>query len=236
MLFVNYPKCGTCQKARKFLEEKGIVFEDRNINEQNPTAEELKVWIEKSGLPIKKFFNTSGMLYRQMELKDKLPNMSEQEMIDLLATDGMPVGAINDKDKTIVVNMLVRNEDGNRIDDLNDIPVWSMMNLHMSNDELNSAIAGGKGMSELQDNKKDQQVFAAIWDACRDMSGYVQMHFTPVQRGELFGWNWAMIPTQRLTDYRRLSHPSTDKAGAKIASIVKPDFTVGHIQSAASTF
>ena len=91
MLFVNYPKCGTCQKARKFLEETGIVFEDRNIKEQNPTAEELKVWIEKSGLPIKKFFNTSGMLYRQMELKDKLPNMSEQEMIELLATDGMLV-------------------------------------------------------------------------------------------------------------------------------------------------
>ena len=91
MLYVNYPKCGTCQKARKFLEEKGIAFEDRNIKEQNPTAEELKVWIEKSGLPIKKFFNTSGMLYRQMELKDKLPNMSEQEMIDLLATDGMLV-------------------------------------------------------------------------------------------------------------------------------------------------
>ena len=91
MLFVNYPKCSTCQKARKFLEEKGIAFEDRNIKEQNPTAEELKVWIEKSGLPIKKFFNTSGMLYRQMELKDKLPNMSEQEMIELLATDGMLV-------------------------------------------------------------------------------------------------------------------------------------------------
>lgn len=91
MLFVNYPKCGTCQKARKFLEEKGIAFKDRNIKEQNPTAEELKAWIEKSGLPIKKFFNTSGMLYRQMELKDKLPNMSEQEMIELLATDGMLV-------------------------------------------------------------------------------------------------------------------------------------------------
>lgn len=91
MLFVNYPKCGTCQKARKFLEEKGIAFEDRNIKEQNPKTEELKAWIEKSGLPIKKFFNTSGMLYRQMELKDKLPNMSEQEMIELLATDGMLV-------------------------------------------------------------------------------------------------------------------------------------------------
>ena len=91
MLFVNYPKCSTCQKARKFLEEKGIAFEDRNIKEQNPTAEELKAWIERSGLPIKKFFNTSGMLYRQMELKDKLPNMSEQEMIELLATEGMLV-------------------------------------------------------------------------------------------------------------------------------------------------
>ena len=91
MLFVNYPKCGTCQKARKFLGEKGIAFKDRNIKEQNTTAEELKAWIEKSGLPIKKFFNTSGMLYRQMELKDKLPNMSEQEMIELLATDGMLV-------------------------------------------------------------------------------------------------------------------------------------------------
>ena len=91
MLFVNYPKCGTCRKARKFLEERGIVFEDRNIKEQNPTAEERKTWIERSGLPIKKFFNTSGMRYRQMELKDKLPNMSEQEMIELLATEGMLV-------------------------------------------------------------------------------------------------------------------------------------------------
>ena len=76
MLFVNYPKCSTCKKARKFLEEKGVTFEDRDIKEQNPTVEELKEWIAKSGLPVKKFFNTSGMLYRQMELKDKLPNMS----------------------------------------------------------------------------------------------------------------------------------------------------------------
>ena len=91
MLFVNYPKCTTCKKARKFLEEKGVAFEDRDIKEQNPTVEELKEWIAKSGLPAKKFFNTSGMLYRQMELKDKLPNMSEQEMIELLATDGMLV-------------------------------------------------------------------------------------------------------------------------------------------------
>lgn len=91
MLFVSYPKCSTCKKARKFLEEKGVAFEDRDIKEQNPTADELKEWIAKSGLPAKKFFNTSGMLYRQMELKDKLPNMSEQEMIELLATDGMLV-------------------------------------------------------------------------------------------------------------------------------------------------
>ena len=91
MLFVNYPKCSTCKKARKFLEEKGVAFEDRDIKEQNQTVDELKEWIAKSGLPVKKFFNTSGMLYRQMELKDKLPNMSEQEMIELLATDGMLV-------------------------------------------------------------------------------------------------------------------------------------------------
>lgn len=91
MLFVNYPKCSTCQKARKFLEEKGAAFEARNIKEENPTADELKAWVEKSGLPTKRFFNTSGMLYRDMGLKDKLPTMSEQEMIDLLATDGMLV-------------------------------------------------------------------------------------------------------------------------------------------------
>lgn len=91
MLFVNYPKCTTCRKAKNFLEQKGIVFEDRNIKEQNPTAEELTRWIAKSGLPVKRFFNTSGMLYREMGLKDKLPEMSEQEMIVLLATDGMLV-------------------------------------------------------------------------------------------------------------------------------------------------
>lgn len=91
MLFVNYPKCTTCRKAKKFLEQKGTAFEDRNIKEQNPTAEELTGWIVKSGLPVKRFFNTSGMLYREMGLKDKLPEMSEQEMIALLATDGMLV-------------------------------------------------------------------------------------------------------------------------------------------------
>lgn len=91
MLFVNYPKCSTCRKAVKFLHEKGIEFEDRNIKEQKPTAEELADWIKRSGLPVKRFFNTSGMLYRGMGLKDRLPDMDEQEMIALLATDGMLV-------------------------------------------------------------------------------------------------------------------------------------------------
>lgn len=101
MLFVNYPKCGTCQKARKFLNAQGVSFEDRNIKEENPTADELKTWIQKSGLPVKRFFNTSGMRYRDMGLKDKLPTMSEQEMIELLATDGMlvkrPILVMDDK-------------------------------------------------------------------------------------------------------------------------------------------
>lgn len=91
MIFVNYPKCGTCRKARNFLEEKGVSFEDRNIKENKPTAEELSAWMKRSGLPVKRFFNTSGMLYREMGLKDKLADMDEQEMIELLATDGMLV-------------------------------------------------------------------------------------------------------------------------------------------------
>lgn len=91
MLFVNYPKCSTCKKARKFLEGKGIAFEDRDIKAQNPTAEELADWIAKSGLPVKRFFNTSGQLYREMGLKDRLADMDEAEMIALLATDGMLV-------------------------------------------------------------------------------------------------------------------------------------------------
>ena len=81
-------------------------------------------------------------------------------------------------------------------------------------------------MSELQGNKKDQQVFATIWDACRDMSGYVQMHFTPTQRGELFNWDWAQIPSHRMSDYRNLSQTSSSKTGAKISEIIRPDFSV----------
>lgn len=91
MLFVCYPKCTTCQKAKKYLIEKGMEFEERDIKADNPTKEELTVWYQKSGLPLKRFFNTSGMLYKEMHLKDKLPDMSPEEQISLLATDGMLV-------------------------------------------------------------------------------------------------------------------------------------------------
>lgn len=91
MLFVCYPKCSTCMKAKKWLEEKEIEFEQRDIKEENPTAEELKTWWRKSGLPLKRFFNTSGKLYKEMQLKDRIPNMSEDEQIELLASDGMLV-------------------------------------------------------------------------------------------------------------------------------------------------
>lgn len=91
MLFIEYPKCSTCKKAKKYLEEHGIEFEDRHIVEENPTKEELAEWIRVSGKPIKKFFNTSGMKYRELGLKDKLPEMSEEEQIELLASDGMLV-------------------------------------------------------------------------------------------------------------------------------------------------
>lgn len=91
MLFVWYPKCTTCKKAKKWLDENGKDYELRDIKEQNPTYEELKEWHQKSRLPLKKFFNTSGMLYKEMKLKDKLPAMSEKEQLELLATDGMLV-------------------------------------------------------------------------------------------------------------------------------------------------
>lgn len=91
MLFVCYPKCSTCMKARRWLDEKGIAYEMRDIKEQNPQAGELKDWWKKSGLPLKRFFNTSGNLYKSMKLKDRLPEMTEEEQIALLATDGMLV-------------------------------------------------------------------------------------------------------------------------------------------------
>ena len=91
MLFVNYPKCSTCRKAKKWLDEHNIDYESRHIIEDNPTSEELRKWWEISDLPLKRFFNTSGMKYRELKLKDKLPDMSEDEQLDLLSTDGMLV-------------------------------------------------------------------------------------------------------------------------------------------------
>ncbi|MGN0355518.1 MAG: Spx/MgsR family RNA polymerase-binding regulatory protein [Muricoprocola sp.] len=91
MLFIEYPKCTTCKKAKKWLEDHGVGFTDRHIVEDNPSYGELKEWYGKSGLPLKKFFNTSGMLYKDMKLKDKLPEMSEEEQLQLLASNGMLV-------------------------------------------------------------------------------------------------------------------------------------------------
>ena len=90
-IFIEYPKCSTCQKAKKWLNDNNIKFEDRNIVEQTPTVEELTKWIENSGYEIKKFFNTSGLKYKELNLKEKLPNMSDNEKIKLLASDGMLV-------------------------------------------------------------------------------------------------------------------------------------------------
>ena len=91
MLFIQYPPCSTCQKAKKWLDAKGVSYTDRHIKEQNPTYEELKEWYEKSGLELKKFFNTSGLLYKSMNLKEKLPAMTEEEQLRLLSSDGMLV-------------------------------------------------------------------------------------------------------------------------------------------------
>lgn len=89
--FICYPKCTTCQKAKKWLDDNKIEYELRDIKAENPSIDELKLWYKKSGLPIKKFFNTSGLLYKSLDLKNKLPNMSEDEMLLLLSTDGMLV-------------------------------------------------------------------------------------------------------------------------------------------------
>ena len=91
MQFIYYPKCTTCQKAKKYLEDKSISFYERHIKENNPTLEELKAWYKQSGLPLKKFFNTSGLQYKALQLKDKLPTMSEDAQLELLASDGMLV-------------------------------------------------------------------------------------------------------------------------------------------------
>ena len=91
MKFICYPKCTTCQKAKNWLDDKNAAYEMRDIKQDNPTLEELTEWYNKSGLPLKKFFNTSGLLYKSLELKNKLPDMSEDEMLSLLASDGMLV-------------------------------------------------------------------------------------------------------------------------------------------------
>lgn len=90
-LFICYPKCSTCNKARKYLDDNNIDYEERNIKEDNPSESELKEWIGKSNYPIRRFFNTSGTIYREQNLRDRLPNMSEEEQIKLLSTDGMLV-------------------------------------------------------------------------------------------------------------------------------------------------
>ncbi len=89
--FICYPKCTTCQKAKKWLDDNKIEYELRDIKQENPTLEELTEWYQKNGLPLKKFFNTSGLVYKSMDLKNKLPNMTENEMLQLLSTDGMLV-------------------------------------------------------------------------------------------------------------------------------------------------
>ncbi|MCI8630334.1 MAG: arsenate reductase family protein [Firmicutes bacterium] len=91
VLYLEYPKCSTCQKAKKWLETNNITFEQRDIVKQNPTKEELKLWHEKSSMPLKKFFNTSGLVYKELHLKDKLKDMTEEEQYALLATNGMLV-------------------------------------------------------------------------------------------------------------------------------------------------
>ena len=91
MKFICYPKCTTCKKAQACLDSKGLTYEVRDIKTENPTEAEITVWYKKSGLPLKKFFNTSGLLYKSMQLKDKLANMTEEEQIKLLSTDGMLV-------------------------------------------------------------------------------------------------------------------------------------------------
>ena len=104
MLFLCYPRCSTCQKAKKWLEEHNIEFTERNIAEENLSFDELQTWYKQSGLPLKKFFNTSGLVYKEMQLKDKLPSMSEEEQLKLLASNGMLVKRpmVINEDKVLV--------------------------------------------------------------------------------------------------------------------------------------
>ena len=109
MLFVNYPKCSTFRKAKNWLDEHGFEYESKHIVDDNPTSEELRKWWEMTDLPLKRFFNTSGMKYRELKLKDKLPDMSEEEQLDLLASDGMLVKRpILVNDDTVLVGFRVK--------------------------------------------------------------------------------------------------------------------------------
>ena len=122
VLFIEYPKCSTCQKAKKWLEQNNIEFDDRHIVENNPTKDELRKWIKQSGYDIKKFFNTSGMKYKELNLKEKLPNMTDEEKIVILSTDGMLVKRpLVITDKVILVGFkekewvsLIEPEGGNK--------------------------------------------------------------------------------------------------------------------------
>ena len=112
-LFIEYPKCSTCQKVKKWLDARGVDYADRDIKTENPTAEELRAWREKSGLPLKRFFNTSGMLYRELGLKDRLETMSEDEQLNLLASDGMLVKRpILVTDSTVLVGFREKEWEG----------------------------------------------------------------------------------------------------------------------------
>lgn len=104
MLFICYPKCSTCQKAKRWLDEHNVEYTERHIANDKPSYDELKEWYVKSGLPLKRFFNTSGLLYKELQLKDKLASMSEEEQLKLLATDGMLVKRpiVIDNDKVLV--------------------------------------------------------------------------------------------------------------------------------------
>ncbi len=114
MLFIEYPKCTTCQKAKKWLDDNNIQYADRHIKENNPSYDELKEWIAKSNLPIRRFFNTSGLLYKAMNLKEKLETMSDDEQIKLLASDGMLVKRpLIISDKAILVGFKVKEWEEN---------------------------------------------------------------------------------------------------------------------------
>ncbi len=109
MLLLCYPKCSTCKKAKKWLDDNNVEYTERDIAAENPSFDELKEWYEKSGLPLKRFFNTSGMLYREMNLKDKLTEMSEQEQLELLSTNGMLVKRpLVIKDNTVLTGFRVK--------------------------------------------------------------------------------------------------------------------------------